>query len=203
MSIEVGDILRVVAILAWLDGDIAQSVFNASIGGAAGPYDEEDIVDDAVEWAGDIYDTVAIDLSDEIDGSEVRVYIYDSVDDDWDEIGSAAWAYDPTATAEQLPRGVAGLINSKTIDPDVNGKKYVPGLTEAASTDGLLSATVVTRLGLFGAEWVTPFTGGTSTAPWVPVIWSPTKTTPYLCTGTILVPSIPAYQRRRKNGIGI
>lgn len=203
MSIPVGTILKVVTIMSWLDGDIIQNVFNATIGGAAGPYDEADIVADAVAWADVMYAAFTTFVSDELDGAEIRVYEYDPVDADWDEVGSDAWTWNPSGAGEQLPRGVSLLINAKTTDPDVNGKKYVGGLTEPSSEDGLWHSSVLVPAVDFAADWVTPFTGATSTAPWVPVIWSPTKGTPWVLSGAVLIPTIPAYQRRRKQGVGI
>jgi hypothetical protein len=203
MSVTVGDVLRVVAVLTWLDGEVMQNVFNATIGGSGGPYDEDDIVDDALAWLGDMYANLVTVQSDEVDGSEVRVYVYDAVDDDWDEIGSDAWTYNPTTASEQTARGVSGLINAKTTDPDVNGKKYVGGLTEGGLTDGVINAATLAQLALFAADWLTAFTGGTSGADWVPGIWSPTRTNFLAASGTLLIPAIPAYQRRRKQGVGI
>lgn len=203
MSIGVGDILRVVAILTWLDGDIMQNVFNAVISGSGGPYDEDDIVDDAIEWCSDMYDAFLAQISDELDGAEVRVYEYDSGDDDWDEIGSDVWVWNPASADEQLPRGVSLLLNMKTSNADVNGKKYLGGHTEASVTDGLFTAGEVSRGATFGATWATGFVGGTSGADWVPGVWSPKNTNFFAATGTIIIPTIPAYQRRRKQGVGI
>jgi hypothetical protein len=203
MSIQVGDVLKVVAILSWLDGDIAQNVFNAVITGTGGPYDDGDIVADALTWVGTMYANLTSNMSDEIDGSEVRVYTYDNVDDDWDEIGSSAWTFNPSEATDQLPRGVAGLVNARTTDPDVNGKKYLPGICEGGCTDGQFGAGQLSAHANFADDWMSSFTGGTSGASWVPGIWSPTRTNFYACSGTAIIPSIPAYQRRRKRGVGI
>lgn len=203
MSIVVGDILRVVAILSWLDGDIMQNVYNAVIGGTGGPFTDSDIVSDALDWLGTMYPNLVNQMSDECDGSEVRVYIYDASDDDWDEVGSAAWTFNPTGASDQLPRGVAMLINAKTTNPDVNGKKYVGGLIEDGVVDGLLSAGVVTALANYADDWTDLFTGATSGASWVPGIWSPTMTNFLAMSGAYIIPTIPAYQRRRKQGVGI
>lgn len=203
MSISVGDILRVVATAVWLDGNLNQNVFNAVIGGTGGPYTDGDIVDDALEWVEDMYANLVGNMSDEIDGSQIQVYVYDPIDDDWDEVGTSSWTFNPTAALEQLPRGVAALINAKTTDPDVNGKKYCGGLTEAAATDGLWSAGTITQLLGFAATWYTAFAGGTSGASWVPAIWSPTATNAFALSGDVITPTIPAYQRRRKRGVGV
>jgi hypothetical protein len=198
----VGDVLKVVAILNWLDGEVVQNVFSAVIGGS-GPYDDADIVDDAVDWADTMYDNLITDLNDDIDGSEVRVYVYDPVDDDFDEVGTGAWSLNPTGTDAALPRGVASLINCKTLDPDVNGKKYIGGFGEDATGGGYLLTAFLTNVALFAADWVTPFTGAVSGATWTPGVWSPTRTNFYAMTGTVVIPNEPAYQRRRKRGVGI
>lgn len=203
MSITVGDVLRVVATMAWTDGNLAQNVFNAVITGSGGPYDDADIVDDAVAWMDDVYANLVGNLSDDCDGSQIQVYLYDDADLDWDEVGTDPWSFDPTSTGEQLPRGVAALINARTTNPDVSGKKYVPAVVENAITDGLWNASFITALGLFAADWYTAFVGSVSTAAWTPAIWSPTIGGPLVMSGAVVVPTIAAYQRRRKRGIGV
>lgn len=203
MSIQAGDILRIVAVMAWLDGDIAQNVFNAVVTGGGSPFSDADIVADAKAWLDSMYATMTGEISNQIDGSEVRVYVYDSVDDDWDEVGSDTWGWNPSETNEPVPRGVSILINAKTLDPDVSGKKYLAGMTIQDIDDSLLTPAIVANAVLFAAEWYSGFVGGTSGADWVPGIWSPTRTSFLALNGTILVPTIPAYQRRRKQGVGI
>lgn len=203
MSITVGDILKVVAILNWVDGDVMQNVFNSVIGGTGGPFTDGDIVDDAEDWVGTMFANLVAGITNDLDGSEVRVYLYDAIDDDWDEVGSTSWTFNPTDAGEYLPRGVASLINCKTTDPDVNGKKYIGGQTEVAQDDGLWGSGHLTNLGLFADDWTDTFTGATSGASWVPGVWSPTNTNFYAMSGTYIIPTIPAYQRRRKRGVGI
>ncbi|MCK5308986.1 MAG: hypothetical protein KAJ73_10265 [Zetaproteobacteria bacterium] len=203
MSIVIGDVLRIVAVLAWLDGDILQNVFNAQVVGTGGPYDDSDIVDDMRLWCTDMYTHFLGQMSDEIDGAEVRVYKYDSGDADWDEVGIDQWGFNPTNTGEQLPRGVSLLINLKTVDPDVSGKKYLGAMGEAQVTDGLFTAAEITRAAAFGAEWLTPFTGSASSADIDPGVWSVKNGQFFVAANTLIIPSIPAYQRRRKQGVGI
>lgn len=203
MAITVGTIIKVVATMAWLDGNISQNVFSAVITGTGGPYDEADIVSDALDWVEAMFLDLVLYQSDEIDGSQVQVYEYDSVDDDYDELGTVSWVYNPTQTGDQLPRGVATLINCGTTDPDVQGKKYIAAATEANITDGLWLAVWLTKIALFADTWLTAFTGSTSGAAWQPGVWSPTNTNFYAANGNYTIPTIPAYQRRRKRGVGV
>lgn len=203
MSISSGTVLRVVATMLWTDGNVMQNVFNAVIAGGSDPYDADDVVAEAITWLGVMYANIVGAVSDEVDGSEITVYEYDSIDDDWDEVGSGAFSWDPTATSDQLPRGNACLINLKTLDPDVNGKKYIGGWTESNVADGLLSAASLAILIDFAIDWFTGFTGATTGATWTPGVWSPTNTVFKAARDAAVVPAIMAYQRRRKRGVGI
>jgi len=203
MTLQAGDILRVVASMLWTDGNVAQNVYNAALSGGGSPWDDEDVVDDASSWMSNIYGNLTASMSDELDGNEILVYKYDAVGDDWDEVGSNAWGFNPANVTDQLPRGVAGLVRLWTVDPDVQGKKYIPGLTENAATNGLYTAAMVTILLAVGADWYTPFAGSTSGATWTPGIWSVANTVFNAGVDHISASAIPAYQRRRKRNVGI
>ena len=203
MALVSDDILRVVASFLWTDGNVAQNVYNCKLSGVGSPWDDEDIIDDAVAWMDDIYANVTVNMSDEIDGNEVIVYKYDAVGQDWDEVGSDAWTFNPTGASEQLPRGVAGLVRLWTVDPDVQGKKYIPGLMDSSLTDGLFNAAMLTKLLAIAADWYLPFAGGVSGATFTPGIWSVALAVFKAAVDHIAASAIPAYQRRRKRNVGI
>lgn len=203
MSLVSGDIIRIVASMLWTDGNVNQNIFNAVLTGGGSPWADQDIVDDAEAWLDNLYANMVTYCSDELDGNEVIVYKYDAVHDDWDEVGSQSWTWDPTQATEQLPRGVAGLVRLWTTDPDVQGKKYLPGITEGHLTDGLYVAGVITAMLAFGADWYTPFAGGTSGATWTPGVWSVAQTVFKAAVDHFATSTIPAYQRRRKRNVGI
>ena len=203
MSIVAGDILRIVASMLWTDGNIAQNVFNAVVTGGGSPFDDIDIVDDAEDWLDNMFANLTTSGSDEIDGNEVIVYKYDAGDDDWDEVGSQSWVWDPNSASDQMPRGVAGLVRLWTTDPDVQGKKYIAGLVESAADDGLFSSTFLVALLAFAADWYTPFVGSVSGATFTPGIWSVKNTTFLEGIDHIAASAIPAYQRRRKRNVGV
>lgn len=203
MSITDGDILRIVASMLWSDGNINQNVFNAVVTGGGSPWDEQDIVDDAEAWLGNMYANLVTLMSDEIEGNEVIVYKYDAIDDDWDEVGSQSWTFSPSQAADELPRGVAALVRLWTSDPDVQGKKYIPALTEGTIVEGLIASSGITLLLAFAADWFAPFVGGTSGATWTPGIWSVAGTVFKAAIDHVATSTIAAYQRRRKRNVGI
>lgn len=203
MSITDGEILRVVASFLWTDGNINQNVYNCVVSGGSPPFADQDVADDMEDWLDDMYDDLTGNLSINVDGNEVIVYKYDAIDEDWDEVASQAWTFDPTQVADELPRGVAGLVRMWTSDPDVQGKKYIPALTEAGATDGLWGAGTITNLLLYAAVWYAPFVGGASGATFTPGIWSVVGKVFLAGIDHVATSTIPAYQRRRKRNVGI
>lgn len=203
MTVPTGTILKVVASMVFDDGNIAQNVYNAVITGGGGPWDEADVVDDAVAWVDLLYTAVEAYAAASLQGSQVQVYEWDTVGLDWDEIGSDVWAWVGTSVTDEMPRGVAALLNAKTTDADVSGKKYVPGTVEGGATDGLWIAAYLLDLVDYGGLWVGGFVGGTSGADWNPGVWSVVDEALYDMSLTVVIPTIPAYQRRRKRGVGI
>lgn len=203
MSVTDGEILRIVASMLWSDGNVNQNVFNAVVTGGGSPWADSDIIDDAEVWLDTMYDNITLSCSDELAGNEVIVYKYDPIGDDWDEVGSQSWTWAPSVAVDQLPRGVAALARLWTTDPDVQGKKYLPGFTEQAVTDGLLVAGSITNILAFAADWYNPFVGGTSGATWTPGVWSVVATVFKAAVDHIATSTIPAYQRRRKRNVGI
>ena len=202
MSITVGDILKVVCTMAYTDGNIIQNVFNAVVTGSGGPFDEDDVVDDLVDWLDDMYSNLSVHIAAAIDPTAGHVYVYDSVDDDWDEIGAKLPTFTTTNVAELLPRGVALLVNARTTDPDVNGKKYLGGLVETGWDSTFWDSGVITSVIAFTVDWYTAFVGSASGATFTPAIWSPTRTAAYPLSGTFIIPTMASYQRRRKPGVG-
>ncbi len=203
MTVAANDILRVVASLLWTDGNVNQNVFNCLITGGGGPFADADVVQDAEDWLDNMYQNLLTFLSDELDGNECIVYKYDAVGDDWDEVGSDAWVANFSAATDQLPRGVAGLARLWTVDPDVQGKKYIGGFPESTIDDGLFNAATITALLAFAADWYTPFVGAASGATFTPGVWSVAQTLFKAGVDHIATSTIPAYQRRRKRNVGI
>lgn len=203
MSVIDGDVLRVVASLLWTDGNINQNVFNCRMSGAGSPWDDDDIIDDAEEWLDNMYANLVTHMSNEIDGNEVIIYKRDVAHDDWDEVGSQSWVFNPVNSAEELPRGVAGLVRLWTYDADVQGKKYIGALTEDGLTDGLWVGGLITNLLAFAADWYLPFVGIASGGTFTPGVWSVVDTVFRQALDHFATSTIPAYQRRRKRTVGI
>lgn len=203
MSVATESVLRVVASMLWTDGNVNQNVFNCKITGGGGPFDDQDVADDCEDWLDNLYANMTGDCSDEIDGNEVLVYKWDTPGQDWDEVSSQGWIWNPSQASDQLPRGVAGLVRLWTTDPDVQGKKYLPALCEGDIVDGLIAGGIITNMLAFAADWYTPFVGAATGATFTPGIWSVVGSVFRAGVDHIAANAIPAYQRRRKRNVGI
>jgi len=203
MSVADGDILRVVAAFLWTDGNVNQNVFNCEVSGGGGPYDDEDMIDDVTDWMDDVFSDVENEQSDELQGNTITVYKWDTVGQDWDEVGSGTWTHTPSAVSEQLPRGTAGLVRLWTEDPDVQGRKFIPGLTEGSLEDGLYTGALLAKMMLFGAAWQDPIVGALTGVTITPGIWSVALSLFRAAVIHFAASAIPAYQRRRKRTVGI
>lgn len=118
------------------------------------------------------------------------------------DMGSTDW---PTLTngsnvGDLYPLGVAGLITLGTAKPGTRGRKFIPGLDASATVESLFSSSLTTALTAFGAGMVGGFVGGTSGLIWAPGVLD--KLGVFRPFTSSIVTNLPAYQRRRKQGVG-
>lgn len=99
------------------------------------------------------------------------------------------------------PAATAAYMLLKTTFPKTRGVKYLPGLAEAVTNNGVLTPAALADLALLLIEYATTLNsaGATDLLPGVP---SPSNLAfvPFLDTG--IVQDVPAYQRRRKPNVG-
>lgn len=203
MSVAESTILKVVCSMLWDDGNVNQNVYFCRPTGASPPYSDSDIADDCEDWLDNMYDNLTASLSDELNGNATTVYKWDAAGQDWDEVFSQSFTWTPTNVGEQLPRGNAALCRLWTDDPDVQGKKYLPGWTEGNITDGVFTGGVLTTLLAYALDWYTPFVGAATGATFTPGVWSVVGKVFQAAVEHYAVSAIVAYQRRRKRNVGI
>lgn len=203
MAIPTGAILKAVASVVLPELVIAQNVFNVVFDNDGGSDDDTDVVSDVRDWIDDIFTEVELQMDSESNPSDVKVYIWDAIDLDWDEIGSDALTYVPSRVAEMLPHGIAALIYARTEDPDVMGLKYLPAFTELAQEASSWLAPQLIEMLAAAAEWTTDFTGALTTSNFTPGVWSTAQEDFKEMSGVYGAKGNCAYQRRRKPGVGI
>lgn len=163
--------------------------------------DDDDVVAAVETWVEALYTTIDDLLSDELTMGDVEVYKYDSGQTRWDLIGTADPSVTFAATSEMLPHGVSALVRAYTTNPRVISRKYIGGLTEGAQEDGVWNAAALSALADFGNAWdnTSQVTVNNLLAP---ACWSTKVNDVYGLNDTEIALANPAYQRRRRPGVG-
>jgi hypothetical protein len=203
MAISNGDVLKIVASLVYPDDVIMMNVFHVVATTIVGDGAEDDVVLDLAQYAFNIYNELAASVGEDMDDDILKMYVYDSIDEDFDEIGSSLWSLGATQTGELLPHGVALMQTFYTIDPDVQGRKYWGGFTELDQVDGSWASQILANAVLAADEIVGTYVGVETGSTYQPVVWSPTQLNAFLYSGVVISNSIVNYQRRRRPGVGI
>lgn len=202
MSVATNTVLRVVASLLMPDSVIAQNIFYTLITGGAGPYDDDDVVSDVADWIEDIYDSWKLIGDSNVSLNNIRVYKFDPIDDDWDEVSSETGIAVGLVVGDMLPHGIAGYTLARTLDPDVSAKKYWPGITEVSQTEGAWVGAALTQMLDMNVIWMADDTGALTAANFNPGVWSVKNHSFFEFGDSHMVKGAPAYQRRRKPGVG-
>lgn len=159
---------------------------------------DEDILEDFADQITAGYTTpfMAV-MSDDLDFSSV--YFKNMTSNTL--MGQISWPGDqPSGTVEPLPLGNSMLITAVTATPGTRGRKFLPGASEGNCNDTLWNTTTMNLLTTFGAWYIAPFIGVVSGSPYAPGVRD--KNGIFRVFTEALVSNIPAYQRRRKQGVG-
>lgn len=203
MALSANDIIKVVVSILLPDSVVAQNVFWVLFEADGGSVDDDDVLDDLETWIEDIYDQLDTTMGSGVALDDLKAYVYDAVEDDFDEIGDELLTDIFAAGGDLLPHGVAAVSNAGTTNPDVQGRKYWCGLVEGVQIDGYLSGAGITDIAVASGKWITPFTGATTGSGFIPGVYSLTKATFYNFEGGASNNLLLGYQRRRKPGVGI
>lgn len=116
-------------------------------------------------------------------------------------VGVALIGLAGTQGSSVLPAAASAYILLKTILPKIRGIKYIPAWSEDAQNDGEWDALALVNMAQLLLHYAAPIpvTGGASLTSGV-LSTSLTAFQPFIGTGQI--ESLPAYQRRRKRGVG-
>lgn len=104
------------------------------------------------------------------------------------------------SAGEVLPLGVAALITFPTAQPKVRGRKFFPPFAETNLVDALWNTATVDLLSTVAGAIAGGFLGPISGDPWAFGVLNSAGTFRPFIEG--LTTNIPAYQRRRKQGVG-
>lgn len=203
MAISADTVLRAVAELLLPGTNIAQNVWYFKFLDDGGSNADQDVVDDIVSQLDAMYNTIRNEVSDTVTLNEVKVYQWDAVGADWDEVGSNVMSNLMLDTGHMLPHGVAPVVTARTVDPDVNGRKFFAGYGENSCNASTLNGTALTALIVLAAQWVNGFTGGATGSAFTAGVWSVKLLQFKAFVDNFIINAVIGYQRRRKPGVGI
>jgi len=196
------DIMKVT--LKWQVGTVCLSlnVFQAQLAQSAPhPLTTFTVLEDAGIWMDAFLTPFIADVVVSVDflGADVHKL----VGSDWVYAGTATVTASPGSIGDPLPSGVAMLLNASTDTARVHGRKFVPGLSELAQTASVWTVTVLGHMVGAMEAWITPW----NSVDLLSSMWYPGLRIKNLTfvgfNGAYLIRSIPAYQRRRKEGVGV
>lgn len=196
----IGEIVRLVVSYDGVAASVAQNVFIYLITEAI--IDDEDLLDDMGTWVDTIWGTLWDNMAENswnIFLSEVDILNNDgTVDRNIGENNHAIVGLDAAGAA---PAGVAGYFQAATTRAKSLGKKYIPGFGEGAIHEGVFAAATLANLVLQFQAYTADLqiTGDTI---YTPGVLSRVTSTFLPFTGSGYATDIPAYQRRRKPGVG-
>lgn len=196
---DAGDVVRCFARTLFNDNDVQGNVYHWQVDGAATGGSDADFMDGAADWLEDVHAAHQSVGANNITFEDLTFY---NITQDR-PMGVIAW---PTFTAgsstgEVLPQGIALLVVMYTAVKRVIGKKYYGGLPQGALNDEVWESVTVSGFETAAANLLTPFTAGGTDS----VIHGIYRRTLGAFVGlqSVVVRRIPAYQRRRKPGVGI
>lgn len=206
MTVNVGDVVRIVAEWDIPNGAVAQLVYHYLA--ASGTTATDVQVGTAAEGRLDAaWDQIAGIISQEVDGSTVETYLWDFVLNRWDGIDTRPLiGADGTSVGDMMAHGCAALIKIFTAAARRQGRKYVPGIEEGSVFNGVISGGAIGNLASFAAEMDDDLIAGGVTLEFGTFNSDPASPlfeTFSSAIGTIQAENIIAYQRRRRPGTGI
>lgn len=205
-TIDINDVLRVVAEWDMPDGTIAQLVWHYLVTSGNGD-DPVDVLDDIHTNLVAAFANVAAAVSDLVEGSTIELYQYDFGNHQFDGVATRTnSSNDGLSAADMTSHGVACLVKLFTESARRQARKYLFGIVESSIEDGTFNAALVTNAALFGADLddavsaplVTLTYGTFNVDPASPLYETFSKT-----TQTVQAEAISGYQRRRRPGTGI
>ena len=194
------EIIRAVVSYSHPAGSICQNVFTWEL-------QDEDTADGVILTALD--DWVEVDWGDlwaQVADSNALIYLteVDVLNLDGTvkrNIGETLTVQAGQIVGEVLPAAVSGFFQGGTERPKSFLRKYVPAISETGSVEGILSAAYLGVLVQLLAEATTDVPVGVI-GLLVPGVLSRVTSTFQEATGGGYATDVPAYQRRRKPGVG-
>lgn len=206
MSVDVGDVVRVVAEWDGPGGMLAQMVYHLK--GKSGTAETASVVAAAALAAHQAaWLNIDNDLDSELAATVQELLQWDFTLNRWDGVDTRPFtALDGLTIGDMQAHGVAGLVKIFTVAARRQGRKYIPGYIEGNVGNGILDGPTLTNLALYAAALDNDVVAGALTLEFGTFNTEPTSPifeTFSAASGAVQAEAVVAYQRRRKPGTGI
>lgn len=196
MSVAPNNVIRVTFNQRDAGGNLIQNVFHMRNDSGL-TLDNATVLDDMHDWLSNMILQLDDIQVDSFDYESCRVYNV-TTDEPVGEIGFAGPPHG-TLADDPMPSGVAALVTLDTGHKRALGKKFFGGLAETATTGGSFNGAFLADMAgvlayLLGVQSV-------NTHDYMPGSWRDVVNTFYPFISAV-ARAIPAYQRRRKTGVG-
>jgi hypothetical protein len=200
MTVENFARLKLVQELNMPDAVIANNIFYMKADFQA-PQSSGNVVTACEAWIEAVYAGLAALVHSGVSLSLLTVYLRNIVTYQWDVVGTADPTMAFTSGESMLPHGVCMLVRAYTEFGRTIGRKYLAGFVETACDDGAWNAGALTGAALFAAAW-NVIEEVSANNFLIPGVYSSALEYVYELNGVTVVLADPAYQRRRRPGVG-
>jgi hypothetical protein len=201
MPFESEDIVKCVLSFSLFNASLAMCSFTARLSQvvAIGSTDADAVTD----WAAHL-DALFGELLFEMHdlSPPLRFELYRLIGTKWTWVTGGEPSFVPVGSAEITAHGIAALIVARTAVSKVRGRKFIPAMTEGNIAEGLFSVSTIAALAAAAAIYALPFDSVTEDSEWTSGVYSKILTTFVPFIPTVIISSIPSYQRRRKPLVG-
>jgi len=163
---------------------------------------DEDVLDTLETWVENLYTEINAEMISGVSLGLATLYVWNSVLVQWDNHGTFTPSVSFNNASDMLPHGVAALVRMYSEASRSIGRKYLAGFGEDMQSDGDWAAGAITNLGSFLTRWSAKAEVSV-TNDLYPGVWSTTAHVVYRTAQEGVILAQPAYQRRRRPGVGI
>lgn len=202
MPVNQSEIIRLTMNYRLPNNDVAQNVTHFQYLDAPTLTDEQ-VLDDLEPWVVGWSQAWELIGSNQVELETMEASVF-TFEEKWVGLGERTINVTGNAITDMLPPGVAGLLTREVSNSSGIAKKFIIGQTEAQQDQGVWDpSTLVSMIACAGAWIVTPdFYVGVTNNYWQ-VTHRGVYNIGYLMSNDVVVNPVVAYQRRRKQSVGM
>ena len=199
MPVNVGDLVRAQIQFAHDGSNKAMNVFHYEVTQVNDSNIPNFFNAMRVEILGHYQAAIGLLIDGNVDGTSIKWAIKKGSPDRWVERHESDFIFTGLALNDVLPLGAAYHVKFPLVDGGRSGSKFLFGVNETHHENGIFAPASFIMVNIWGAAMALPITSLAGAMK--PVVVTKTWQVKDFA-GTAVVTNLPAYQRRRKQGVG-